>query len=57
MVEPGGFAMPGPNEEPGRSGDELQYLVTLGQREPPRRLINAFMQMRALSARCFNRQC
>jgi hypothetical protein len=50
--------MPGPNEEPGRSGDELQYLVTLGQREPPRRLINAFMQMRmALPARCFNRQC
>jgi formylglycine-generating enzyme len=28
-VEPGSFTMGSPNEEPGRSGDELQYLVTL----------------------------
>ena len=57
-VEPGSFTMGSPNEEPGRSGDELQYLVTLGQREPPRRLINAFMQMRmVLRSCCFIRQC
>ncbi len=49
--------MVSPNEETGRSEDELQYLVTLGQCEAPPRLIKAPMQMKmALLAYCFNRQ-
>jgi len=49
--------MVSPNEETGRSEDEQQYLVALGQCEVPQRLIKAPVQMiMALLAYCFNRQ-